>query len=591
MKKRSLQFELTGKISIGLIIVTILVSSAIILLETIQYNNIILDSAYKNMSGTVDTIDYYFEDVKTPMVMLARNDSVVKAMEHYSDMTNREKLETNNTLKEFVQNIASFKSFISDIIILGNEGFQYNVYSNDQSKFLKKVDFSALPYFDKVNEERRRLYYIGEHETDYYQADNMRVYSVVLPVYKNQKHIGYIICDIDAAMIDDSLKKNAEGESAKIVVCDELGNLIYEQGNDKISAEHILAAEKKAQGSMGPLEQFFSHGELLIEVKSEKTDWVYLYAIPYENLNRFGKVIFLFDVTVILLGLVAVTFFSGQLTRQILTPLKNIIYMIKDMQINQGAQELAADYQDMKSVSELSIQIEHMIRRMDKLIRENYLYELKRKDLQIQILTHQLSPHFLYNTLQLIDYQSMVNRQENVSKIISRLSYILRYSMSGNKMVALREELEYVRAYLDIYQLRYENKLTCQIEERSRANPQIPKMILEPVVENCIKHGFSQGMNGARIRIVIEEQGENLEISVRDNGRGIPAEHLAWLREHMEEEDISGEHIGLRHGHSILKLCFGNGCGLKINSEEGYFTEVTVRVPTEAHRETGDQNI
>lgn len=220
MKKRSLQFELTGKISIGLIIVTILVSSAIILLETIQYNNIILDSAYKNMSGTVDTIDYYFEDVKTPMVMLARNDSVVKAMEHYSDMTNREKLETNNTLKEFVQNIASFKSFISDIIILGNEGFQYNVYSNDQSKFLKKVDFSALPYFDKVNEERRRLYYIGEHETDYYQADNMRVYSVVLPVYKNQKHIGYIICDIDAAMIDDSLKKNAEGESAKIVVCD-----------------------------------------------------------------------------------------------------------------------------------------------------------------------------------------------------------------------------------------------------------------------------------------------------------------------------------------------------------------------------------
>ena len=591
MKKRSLQFELTGKISIGLIIVTILVSSAIILLETIQYNNIILDSAYKNMSGTVDTIDYYFEDVKTPMVMLARNDSVVKAMEHYSDMTNREKLETNNTLKEFVQNIASFKSFISDIIILGNEGFQYTVYSNDQSKFLKKVDFSALPYFDKVNEEQRRLYYIGEHETDYYQADNMRVYSVVLPVYKNQKHIGYIICDIDAAMIDDSLKKNAEGESAKIVVCDELGNLIYEQGNDKISAEHILAAEKKAQGSMGLLEQFFSHGELLIEVKSEKTDWVYLYAIPYENLNRFGKVIFLFDVTVILLGLVAVTFFSGQFTRQILTPLKNIIYMIKDMQINQGAQELAADYQDMKSVSELSIQIEYMIQRMDKLIRENYLYELKRKDLQIQILTHQLSPHFLYNTLQLIDYQSMVNRQENVSKIISRLSYILRYSMSGNKMVALREELEYVRAYLDIYQLRYENKLTCRIEERSRANPQIPKMILEPVVENCIKHGFSQGMNGARIRIVIEEQGENLAISVRDNGRGIPAEHLAWLREHMEEGDISGEHIGLRHVHSILKLCFGDGYGIKINSEEGYFTEVTVLVPTEAHKETGDQSI
>lgn len=591
MKKHSLQFELTGKISIGLIILTILVSSAIILLETIQYNNIILDSAYKNMSNMVDSMDYYFEDVKTPMVMLARNDSVVKAMEHYSGMTNREKLDTNNTLKEFVQNIASFKSFISDIIILGNEGFQYNVYSNDQSKFLKKVRFAELACFNKVTGGERRLYYVGEHETDYYQSDNMQVYSVVLPVYKSQKHIGYIICDIDAAMINEALNKNVEGNSAKIVVCDELGNMIFEQGNDKIATEHILKADKTVYGSMSLLEQFFSRGELMIEVKSAKTDWTYLYAVPYANFNRFGKLIFLFDLTVIFLGLVAITFFSGQLTRQILMPLKNIIYMIQEMQINQGVKEPAADYQDMQNVNELSIQIEYMIQRMDKLIKDNYLYELKRKDLQIQILTHQLSPHFLYNTLQLIDYQSMVNRQENVSKIISRLSYILRYSMNGKKMVALCEELEYVRAYLDIYQLRYENKLICRIDEKSRVNPQIPRMILEPLVENCIKHGFSQGMNGAEIQIVLEERADNLEISVRDNGRGISAKQLESLREHMEDEEASGEHIGLRHVHSILKLCFGNGYGLKIDSEEGYFTDVKVCVPVQAHAEAGDSGV
>ncbi len=588
MRKRSLQFELIKKISIGLIILTILVSSAIIMLETIQYNNVILDSVYKNMSNTVDTIDYHFEDVKTPMVMLARNDSVVKAMEHYSSMTNREKLETNNALKEFVQNIASFKSFISDILIIGVQGFQYNVYSNDQSKFLNKINVADFPYFDKVKEGDRRLYYIGEHGTDYYQSENMRVYSVVLPVYKAQKHIGYIVCDIDAAIINDSLRKNVEGNSAKIIVCDELGDLIFEQGNERISSDKIRNTDKKSNGSMSFLELLFSRGELVIEVKSEKTGWTYIYAEPYANFNRFGKFIFLFDIVVILFGLIAITFFSEQLTRQILTPLKNIIYMIQDMQINQGTEGVAVSCQNMQNVNELSIQIEHMIQRMDKLIRDNYLYELKRKDLQIQILTHQLSPHFLYNTLQLIDYQSFVNRQENVSRLIGQLSYILRYSMSGKKMVTLREELEYVRAYLDIYQLRYEDKLNCRIEEGSEANPAVPRMILEPIVENCIKHGFSKGMTGARILITVEEEAEDVVVSIRDNGKGMSGEALDKLWGQMEAEQQMEEHIGLRHVHSILKLCFGSEYGIEIDSEEEQFTEVRVRVPKKAEAVLGD---
>lgn len=254
--------------------------------------------------------------------------------------------------------------------------------------------------------------------------------------------------------------------------------------------------------------------------------------------------------------------------------------MIREMKINQGDYRKNSYNAGGQNVNELSIEIEQMIRRLESLINENYIYELKAKDAQIQVLTNQLSPHFLYNTLQLIEYQSYHHQTENITTIINGLSYILRYSFRSESTVRLGDELQYIRCYLDIYSLRYEGRLTYKIDAGGESlQAEVPRMILEPVVENCIKHGFAGERKEAFIRISAEVEKQGLYICVMDNGKGITGERLEELRRSLEQMSVLSEHIGLNNVYSILKLRYGDRYGLDIESEPGQFTTVTLHMP------------
>lgn len=587
MKKYSLQFELILKISIGFISLIIILSSSIVMFTSGQYNRIIMENIHGSMENAVDSIDYYFEDVKTPMVMLARNNNIREAMKNYKNMSNREKLNSTNAVEDFVQNITTFKSFINDIIIVGEQGFQYNIYNENADKFLKNFDFTEEDYFQKIREGTVRLYYVGEHATIYYThpPKGETVYSVILPVRSMQSRIGYIICDIKSDMINEILDNNLKENKAKILILDEEGMLICERGNERISAQELMSGGQGESAKRQPanfLRILFTKDNYITQVHSKVTGWTYVYAEPYDNFNGFVRKIFWFDFGVIVIGLVVIIFFSGQLSGQILKPLKNIAFMIREMKISQQADQRCAFFFESRNVKELSIEIEHMIQRIDRLINENYLYELRSRDAQIQTLINQLSPHFLYNTLQLIEYQSLANNHENVTRIINELNYILRYSMKTEKTVELQEELNYVRAYLDIYQLRYQDKMRYEIIEKDRLSQcMVPKMILEPLVENCIKHGFAGNFNHALITVTVALCEKNMRICVRDNGRGMSPEKMEQVRNGLQRAKPMGEHIGLNNVNLILKLRYGDEFGVQIDSVWGEFTEIAILLPLE----------
>lgn len=586
MKKNSLQFELILKISIFFILFVIGVSSAVLIFTTNEYNKIIMENMSANMENVVDSIDYYFEDVKTPMVMMARNDNIIKAMKGYGSMTNREKLNTTNELKDFVQNITTFKSFINDIIIVGNNGYLYNIYNENTDKYLGSYNFATSVYLREAKEGPVRLYYVGEHPTDYYihPPEGETVYSAALVVRSMTNRIGYIICDIKGDVINGILKNNLKEGSAKILVTDEKGRLIYEEGNEEIEADGVLeeAERRKTRGydNKNLMEILLARDNYVTQVKSAVTGWTFLYAEPYQNFNGFVKKIMLFNLAALLIGLVVIVFFSRQLGKQVLTPLKNIAFMIREMKINQGNTAEHAFHPKGQNVKELSIEIEQMIRKIDHLISDNYVSELKARDARIQVLINQLSPHFLYNTLQLIEYQSYTNQQENVTGIINGLGCILRYSISNVNTVCLKEELNYIRSYLEIYRLRYRDKLHYEIAAKEDAEEaQVPKMLLEPLVENCIRHGFAGNFSGAMIRITMEIKGTDLEITVWDNGRGIEADRLESLRRNLQTSCVLGEHIGLNNVNAILRLRYGNQYGVRMESEAGAGTKVSLRLP------------
>ena len=210
------------------------------------------------------------------------------------------------------------------------------------------------------------------------------------------------------------------------------------------------------------------------------------------------------------------------------------------------------------------------------------MYALKMKESQIQMLEDQLSPHFLYNTLQLIEYQCYHGANENVSTIIGALSNILRYSLSKEKETTLEAELNYIQSYLRIYALRFENELYYDIRtEFVYSNIKMPKMILEPLVNNCIKHGFLDLDKSKQKKIIIAVNLKETywEIVVEDNGKGIVPEQLKEMNEHLQENQTVDGHIGLYSVNSILKLRYGIVYGVTVQSKEGYFTKVSLKLP------------
>ncbi|MCI7092411.1 MAG: histidine kinase [Lachnospiraceae bacterium] len=587
-----MQLEMVIRLSITLIFVIMVVSYAATTVVTVQYNKVIVSNVGQELDQKVSSADYLFEDSKTPLAMIANFEAVKTAMKKYDRLDARQKAHTMNELNSLMQYIASFKDYISDLIIVGKNGFTYNLYNEDREKYIGEFEFENQSWFTDIRDGKKRLYYVGKHGTEYYQdcLEENQVYSVVLPVYSIKSKVGYVICDISAESIDGIISSGLDESKARINVYDQMGNTVCELGNMELDAE-IPEEESQKKGVTSRIRAYldiiFARGNLTASRSSSVTGWTLRYFEPYFNLGGFIRNIFLIDLIVLVICIILVVAFAREMNREVVMPLKNIRHRLQKISELQNHSEQKS--YNASGYIEISVEIDKMIQDIEKLIKENYLYEIQQKDAQISILMNQLSPHFLFNTLQLIEYQSMRNNQSNVTDIIGNLSNILRYSLQQTKLVPLYEELNYIRSYFEIYCIRFSNKFSydIHIDDCVDQNQMVPKMIMEPVVENSIKHGFVNNLRIAHIGIEVCRQEERLYIVVYDNGRGISSEELEQVNARLDSVSVENGHIGLTNVNSIIKLQYGNEYGIHIDSREGKGTIVRIEIPTEAReRET-----
>lgn len=221
------------------------------------------------------------------------------------------------------------------------------------------------------------------------------------------------------------------------------------------------------------------------------------------------------------------------------------------------------------------------------LIQEEYISKIQNMNAQHEALIACINPHFLYNSLNTVSAMAGMEGAEDTVKMVEALSDMFRYSSAVmEKTVPLERELQNISDYLYIQKIRRQNGFSCEVqipEEFKKCL--VPKLLLQPLVENAFKHGFT-GKHGftspscperlLRIRAWGEE--ECLSIEIWDNGCGIPAARLDALRESLDGPDDTGrQSIGLKNVHRRIRLLYGGACGLDLNSEEDRFTSVTVR--------------
>lgn len=253
-----------------------------------------------------------------------------------------------------------------------------------------------------------------------------------------------------------------------------------------------------------------------------------------------------------------------------------------------GSFELEEKLEGNDEISELYDYLGTMIYQIQRLLAEVYREKLhaerlrvQQKDAEFKMLASQINPHFLYNTLETIRMKARKSKQYDIEEIVKLLAKIMRSTLqAGASEVTIREEAELVEHYLKIQQYRFGERIRYQIVmEEGTEQLYILPLIMQPIVENSIIHGLESKEGAGTIRIHICSRPENVVITISDDGLGMSGEKLDEMRRKLNSYSEKGKHIGVSNVHQRVKLKYGDGYGVKIDSVEGSFTKVEIWLP------------
>ena len=281
----------------------------------------------------------------------------------------------------------------------------------------------------------------------------------------------------------------------------------------------------------------------------------------------------LFIVLLLLLSGVVVAM-TKAFTRQNAMELGELTAAVENLSKNGGAEALP------KQCSEES---QALYTRFRELIAHNDELLDRRRQMEIKHLEEQFNPHFVYNVMETVRYQ-ISEDPETASEMLLSFASLMRYSVNyGHTKVSLETDVEYVNDYLLLQKARYNNCLLYEFAiPEELLECRVPKLLLQPVIENSITHGYRAGQT-LHIRVQAEHRGDTLRFTVTDDGAGIPAERLAELRESFKR-DLTNEytaHVGLYNIQKVIRLTYGAPYGVQIESTEGQGTAVTLTIPYE----------
>lgn len=241
-------------------------------------------------------------------------------------------------------------------------------------------------------------------------------------------------------------------------------------------------------------------------------------------------------------------------------------------------------------IGQLTAEFNRMTLQIKSLIQDVYLADIQKKELelsrnqsQLHALQSQINPHFLFNSLETIRMRSLMKQEFETARIIHNMAKIFRKSLTwGKDWIALKDELDLVECFLEIQKYRFGDKLHYEIRaDESALAAMVPKMTLQPLVENASIHGIEPLKEAGRIVVDIRRAQGGLLFLIQDNGVGIPAPKLEKLLQALEDEEAASDRVGMRNVFLRLKGYYGDRVDYRIDSKEGEGTEVRIFVRDE----------
>ena len=324
---------------------------------------------------------------------------------------------------------------------------------------------------------------------------------------------------------------------------------------------------------------------LVIYDSSKKEGWKLIKPIPYKQIYEAATTTrnlnFMIGFLFLIVSVILVSFTSNKIT----SPLKNLSLQMK--RFSTGSFDAAAQVQGKDEIAYLSRHFNKMVENTNELINERYKMKIVEKNAVLKALEAEINPHFLYNALQAISTKALKNNNDDIVDMVDNLAMTLRYCISGKDVVHAREELKHIERYLALQKARFGGRMQVVYEwDENLMELKIPKLSIQTLVENCIKHALEKVSSTITITIRARMTPSFFVISVIDNGPGFSEGRLEQVlntlmmqwEEREEVDEDKNESIGLKNLNARLKLLYGDEAGLVIRSDENG-TEMDMLLP------------
>ena len=380
-------------------------------------------------------------------------------------------------------------------------------------------------------------------------------------------------CDV-SAMIRKNVR-NLEAEHASLYVYTDDYQIYQDEEGPKIQLP------KCKEGKGYKIIRKGSERYFVCWLYSQKTGWMYVNAFPYTDIYGQIQVIRLLLLgTVLVLALLFLTGMN-KMIGNITQPLQELTQTMKIVETGKfkEARESLQIEERADEIGQLQQEFDTMLEQIDELIRENYEKQILLKDTSYRMLRAQINPHFIYNTLNTINWMVKWKKNEEVSRLITEFGRLLRSSFAKDPFATAKEEVECTEGYMAIQSYRYQRRADFKVEKSGNLEQYyVPRMILQPLVENAIYYGIENSLEGCQIRVKVQEQENDLLFEVEDTGPGMDAETLQQVRNGTVK--ARGNGIGIANIRERLSLLYPQFI-FEIESEQGKGTLIRIRIPKE----------
>ena len=392
--------------------------------------------------------------------------------------------------------------------------------------------------------------------------------------------LGFIVLEVNRDQFFKGLSFLNADRSGRFVIVDGGGKPLYywpdnaggEEENEELY-ELATKARLQDEGFMPIGDKWFAALQ-----RNGLSGWSIVHMINADTLYKDAEWVRTMTLAVFILtfamGLVLANWISGTIRR----PLHRLLLFIK-MNGAPGPR-IPVPFDPEDEVGQIGVRFLRMMDENKALHQQVYNALKKRKEAEIHALQAQINPHFLYNTLESLKWMAFARGQSDISEVVGMLGKYFRLTINkGRQVITVREELDHVQTYFQVLDFRYPGRFDLFFHfEEDLTHYYVPKFILQPIVENAIYHGLKKKDGEGTIAISGRTEQGVLIFQVTDDGLGIAPDRLAAIMEALDQEETSLT-FGLKNVHDRLKLRYGEPFGIRLASEEGLYTTVTLSLP------------